>query len=246
MEQVRSKQEIISKLKKEILSLQGFNPVCAGITQFSGLGPIEAAFPNGVFPRAAIHEFISAEPEHAAACGGFIGGLLKELMINKGACLWISRSRMIFPAALKTFGIEPENIVFIDVVREKDVLWVMEEALKCMGLAAVIGEVREISFMESRRLQLAVERSKVTGFVLRTDATKISTTACVARWQITPIATELDDGMPGLGAPRWKVNLLRVRNGNPGSWNMAWATGAFQFIPERTTLPELNERLKIG
>ena len=105
----------------------------------------------------------------------------------------------------------------------------------------------EISFMESRRLQLAVERSRVTGFVLRTDANKISTTACVARWQVTPIATELEDGMPGVGAPRWKVNLLRVRNGNPGSWNMEWAAGAFQLISERTILPELKlKRLKTG
>jgi protein ImuA len=261
MEQVRSKQEIISKLQKEILSLQGFKPVCAGNTQFAGLGPIETAFPNAVFPSGTIHEFISAEPEHAAACGGFITGLLKVLMLKGGACLWISRSGKIFPAALKTFGVEPDNVIFIDVVRDKDVLWVMEEALKCEGLAAVIGEVREISFMESRRLQLAVERSKVTGFVLRTDATKISTTACVARWQIIPIATELEEGMPGLGSPRWQVNLLRVRNGNPGSWKIEWAAGAFQLISERittpefrttmpelgTTIPELNEeRLKIG
>jgi protein ImuA len=34
----------------------------------------------------------------------------------------------------------------------------MEEALKCEGLAAVIGEIKEISFSDSRRLQLAVEQ----------------------------------------------------------------------------------------
>ena len=158
-------------------------------------------------------------------------------MLKGGACLWISKSRKIFPAALKTFGVEPDNVIFVDVTREKDVLWVMEEALKCEGLAAVIAEVQEISFMESRRLQLAVERSKVTGFVLRTDANRISTTACVARWQITPIATELEAGMPGLGFPRWEVNLLRVRNGNPGSWKVEWATGAFQLINESIPIP---------
>lgn len=41
---------------------------------------------------------------------------------------------------------------------------VMEEALKCGGLAAVVGEVQDISFTASRRLQLAVEQSGVTGF----------------------------------------------------------------------------------
>ena len=37
-------------------------------------------------------------------------------------------------------------------------LWVIEEALKCEGLAAVIGEIKELSFTQSRRLQLAVEK----------------------------------------------------------------------------------------
>ena len=41
-------------------------------------------------------------------------------------------------------------------------MWAIEEALKCDGLAAVIGEMKELSFTNSRRLQLAVEKSHVT------------------------------------------------------------------------------------
>jgi protein ImuA len=35
------------------------------------------------------------------------------------------------------------------------------------GLAAVVAEIQELSFMTSRRLQLATEQSGVTGFMLR-------------------------------------------------------------------------------
>src|SRR5689334_7885982 len=100
MEQVNSKQEIIRKLQKEILLLQGFKPVSEETARFAGLGVIEAAFPNAVFPTGTLHEFLTTVPEHAAACGGFITGLLSVLMIRGGACLWISRSRKLFPAAL--------------------------------------------------------------------------------------------------------------------------------------------------
>ena len=41
----------------------------------------------------------------------------------------------------------------------------MEEALKCNRITAVLGEIKEISFKESRRLQLAAEQSRVTGFL---------------------------------------------------------------------------------
>ena len=84
-----------------------------------------------------------------------------------GACIWISAARKIFPPGLKAFGIEPDRVIFVDLKREKDVLWATEEVLKCEGLAAVASEIRELSFTVSRRLQLAVEKSRVTGFILR-------------------------------------------------------------------------------
>ncbi len=31
--------------------------------------------------------------------------------------------------------------------------------------------------------------------------------------------------MPGVGAPRWKVELLKVRNGLPGAWIVEWVDG---------------------
>lgn len=85
---------------------------------------------------------------------------------------------------MKNFGIDPDPIIFIDFRREKDILWTMEEGLKCTSLTEVIGEIEEISFTESRRLQLVEEKSRVTGFILRKNTKKLSTTACVARWRI--------------------------------------------------------------
>jgi protein ImuA len=227
-----AKRDIINKLQKDILLMQGFKPIALNAVDNTGLGFVQTAFPNGIFPKGAIHEFINAEAEHAAASGGFIAGLLKSLMIHQGACLWISSSRTIFPPALKSFEVEPERMIFVDLKREKDVLWATEEALKCDGLAAVIAEVKEITFMQSRRLQLAVEKSKVTGFILRSDANKITATTCVARWKITPLPSKLEDDMPGVGFPRWNVELLKVRNGNPGSWKIEWSEKGFMQIDE--------------
>jgi len=124
------------------------------------------------------------------------------------------------------FDVEPDRVIFIDLQREKDVLWATEEALKCEGLAAVVAELREISFAQSRRLQLAVENSKVTGFILRNDLRKLTATTCVARWQVTPLPSGVADDLPGVGFPRWQVDLLRVRNGSPGSWKLEWIDGA--------------------
>jgi len=225
-----SKQEIIEKLRRELLTCEGFKPPPPGESDYFGLGPLETAFPNGVFPTGAIHEFISSSPEDTAASGGFIAGIVQKLLMSGGVCLWISYTRRIYPPALKLFGVEPDRVIFIDVPLQKDVLWVTEEALKCEGVATVICETRDLSFTESQRLQLAVEKSHVTGFVLRKDVRKMNTTACVARWQIRPVRSQLRTGMPGVGHPRWQVELLKVRNGKPGNWTVEWKNKKFQFV----------------
>jgi protein ImuA len=226
-----AQQEIISRLRNDIAAWEGFRPLQTGETSNFGLGPIESAFPNGIFPTGVLHEFISTRPEFTAAIGAFIAGILRILLEKGGVCVWVSYTRRIYPPSLKRFGVDPDRIIFIDVTREKDVLWATEEALKCSGIAAVICETRLLSFMESRRLQLAVELSEVTGFLLRKDMKQLTPTACAARWTVKPIRSKLRPGMPGVGHPRWQIELLKVKNGQPGSWTLEWKNNAFLYVP---------------
>ncbi|BAU53777.1 ImuA family protein [Mucilaginibacter gotjawali] len=227
-----TKRDIVSRLQKDILQWEGYRPPPDGTRDLMGLGPVEATFPNGVFPLGAIHELVCGNTEQATASGGFITGLLSVLMQNGGVCVWIGLSGNLYPSALKAFGVDPDKVIFINLLKDKDVLWAMEESLKCGGLAAVIGELREIDFKQSRRLQLAVEQSRVTGFILRNQSDKIGSTACVARWKIKPLPSEPVDGLPGLGFPRWQVELLRVRNGQQGKWIIEWSDGKFAPVSE--------------
>lgn len=240
-----TKKDIINQLQKDILVLQGFKAPGTGTALDIGLGALETAFPNACFPTGAVHEFLTTKPEHSAATSGFITGLLAGLMRTGQVCVWISISRTLFPPALKSFSVEPDRIIFIDLQREKDVLWAMEEALKCEGLAAVVGEIKEISFTASRRLQLAVEQSRVTGFIIRHNPRNLNTIACVCRWKIIPLPSELEGNMPGVGFPRWNVELLKVRNGKPGIWQMEWVAGRFQPAVYNT-IPVVKERRKTG
>ena len=238
-----TKKELISRLQKDILQWEGYRPPPAGTHDLVGLGPVEAAFPNGIFPMGTVHELVCGNTEQATACGGFVTGLLSVLMQNGGACLWIGLSGNLFPMAFSAFDVEPDRVIFITLSKDKEVLWVMEEALKCAGLAAVVGELRGIDFKQSRRLQLAVEQSHVTGFVLRNESDKMGNTACAARWKIKPLPGEPVDGLPGLGFPRWQVELLRVRNGRPGSLIVDWSDG--KFIPVERQIIE-QQRLMVG
>jgi protein ImuA len=245
MSGLAKRAEIFSELQKEILVLQGFKSASNSALDL-GLGPIRNAFPNSSFPVGAVHEFLSTSVETNAATSGFVSGLLSTLMGKKGTTIWISASRILFPPALKNFGIQPDRFVFIDLKKEKDVLWAMDEALKCGALTAVVGELRDIDFTASRRLQLAVEESQVTGFVLRNNSKPPNTTACVSRWKITSLPSETVGGLPGIGFPHWKVELLRIRNGKPGSWDVMWKKGKFHSVENEKETSLLQPHKKTG
>jgi protein ImuA len=236
---MENKKAIIGQLRQHILQCESYKPPATGQRNLLSLGPMESAFPNGVFPLGTVHELICHTSEQATASSGLITGILSGLMQQDGVCIWIGRARKLFAPALASFGVAPHRVIFISLRQDKEALWVMEEALKCSGLVAVVCEMREMDFKQSRRFQLAVEHSRVTGFVLRNAAVKLGSTACAARWQVRPLPSTNMNGLPGLGVVRWQVDLLKVRNGQTGSWVLEWRQSGFTTTEE---IPIQEER----
>ncbi len=227
-----AKKNIIRQLQEEILALEGFSRSKADREHLDfGLGPMDAAFPCGSFPTGAVHEFISPTAACAAASNAFIAIILSTLMKREGPCMWISTGRSLFPPVLKHFGIEPHRVIFIDLKRDREALWVMEQALQCNAMAAVVAELEAVSFAESRRLQLAVAESRVTGLLHRRRPRKENTLACVSRWKIRPLASRTPGELPGVGHPAWEVHLEKIRNGTPGKWQFMWQDDTLVHLP---------------
>jgi protein ImuA len=229
---MQTQKEKIESLRREILDLQGLGSRPCGERPPVSLGPVLDSMPGRVFPTGAVHEFLSPTPMAAAATSGFISAIAGVLAQSRKPCIWVSMHRTLFPPGVKGFGLDPDQIIFIDAARDKEALWAAEEALKCEAIGTVIAEIRELDFTQSRRLQLAVETSRATGFIHRIHPRGIRPTACVSRWQILPAASQTSDGLPGVGFARWQVELLKIRNGRPGRWQVEWNENAFHVIHE--------------
>jgi protein ImuA len=102
-----------------------------------------------------------------------------------------------------------------------------------------------LGFTESRRLQLAVEKSGVTGFIHRHNPKAESSSACTTRWKIRPTQSLSQDGLPGVTHAAWNVELLKVRNGLPGSWQIGWFGNRFTSMENRRASQD-NEQLQVG
>jgi protein ImuA len=226
------KAAVIEKLKQDLLILGGLKPLQQGVQPQGELAFMQAHFPQGVFPIGAVHEFVCPTLEQAAASTAFINGVISSCLPSKGVTVWVSTEEYFFSQAFAAFGVEPHHIIFMHPKQKTQVVWCVEEALRCPAVNSVVAQMPQLSFMQSRRFQLAVEATKVTGFILNSSAASSNTTGCLSKWQISPLPSYLQGGMPGVGPPRWQVHLQKMRHGKPGNWQVEWVNGSFRLVPQ--------------
>ena len=208
-----------------------------------GAAALDAHLPGGGLPLGGLHEIAGGRAEwDDGAATGFCAGLLARLLAavserrggNKPV-LWISPWRDLYAPGLRAFGLDPGRLIQVRAgggAAGTEVLWAMEEGLRCAQLAAVVGEIDALERGPGRRLQLAAEAGGVTAFVLRRGLRPArraaGPSAAVTRWRVEAEPFAGGTGQ-SLGRPRWRVELLRCRGAAPGQWCLEWDDAAGGF-----------------
>ena len=147
--------------------------------------------------------------------------------------LWIAEDLSLaengapYGPSLDEVGIAPERLITVAAARERDVLWAMEEALRCRAAGMVIGEMRSrgIDQVATRRLALAAAAGNALGLILRT-APDDGPSAAATRWIVgaapSPRSGDGDEERHGVGPPRFAARLVRNRRGHLGAWIVEW------------------------
>jgi protein ImuA len=242
----------LTALRRAIRSIEGryLEADAAAAASPLGLPDIDAALGGGL-PRA-LHEIAAASEAEIAAAALFALALAHRAA-RASAVLWIvedmalAESGAPYGPGLGATGLAPERIVTVAAPKARDVLWAMEEALRCRALGAVIGELRQesIDAVAARRLALAAHRQQTLALLLRAkpDARPL---AAATRWVIGSALSALhsshvsapaqENGRVNLhatGPPVLAVRLVRNRGGLIGSWLLEWnrAGECFDLAP---------------
>ena len=234
-----------------------------------GIPGIDRALPGGGLRLGGIHEVVGDESAtgfcaallaRAALAGGPPCGPDPESGTTRGArdqprgghrggtLLWLARDDDLYPPGLVRYGIGPGQLLVVSGLRRADdMLWAMEEALRCRAVGGVVAEIGQIGLSAGRRLMLAAEGTGVLGLVLsRRDRGRgrvgvvgvragAGVRAAVSRWRVTAVPggpTADKAGLPGqvtngwkqpeADGIRWRVELLHCRGGRPAKWTVAW------------------------
>lgn len=226
----------IASLRRTILSLEGrpatLEDGAAAFAPF-GVPAIDAALAGGL-PRAALHEIAAAGEAEIAAATGFALALAGR-SARSHTVLWISEdmaaleSGAPYGPGLDEVGLLPEAVLRVTAARPREVLWAMEEALRCRAVGAVIGEIRKASGIDpvaSRRLSLAAGRQRTPALLLRAHGAP-RPVAAVTRWIVG--AAPSAAAPHATGPPAFAVQLVRNRYGRLGSWILEWNRAEQRF-----------------
>ena len=226
MEQARPIAARLAALKASVAQIGRSAKAGGAATLPFGIPAIDARLPGRGLAVGALHEVAGGGPdvEHGAAAALMVAGALARL---RGAVLWVLEQPDLFAPALDAVGLGPDRVIYAEAGKPKAVLLAMEEGLRHAGLAGVVGEVSgRLTLTASRRLQLAAEESSVTCFALRRPRTYADIftepIAATTRWRVSalpsPPPSPHAPETPGLSRPRWRLELVRCRGGEPASW----------------------------
>ena len=148
-------------------------------------------------------ESITPAAEYGFRARAFGASRNDEEGAGRGELVWIAEDMALaesgapYGPGLESFGLPPERLLTVAAAHTRDLLWAMEEALRCRAVAAVIGEVRhgEIDGVAVRRLSLAAAQSGALALLLRGSPPQDASTAAT-RW-VVGAAPSLPSVIPG-------------------------------------------------
>ena len=201
-----------------------------GVLPF-GIEAVDAALGGGL-ARGALHEIAACGEAHLASAAGFVLGLSSlGTSAGRGNLIWVAEDMALaesgapYGPGLEAFGLRPERLVTVQAARTRDLLWAMEEALRCRAVATVIGEMRdgEIDGVAVRRLSLAAAESGALALLLRATPPADASTAAT-RWIVGASPS------PGASGVAYTATLIRNRRGPTGSWILQWSDIDERFL----------------
>ncbi len=205
-----------------------------------GDAAVDAHLPAHGLGLGQLHEIGAAGADGGQAASGALAAAFAACLLARlpgtRPILWIATVCDLYPHGLAACGLDPARLIFVQALRNAEVLAAMETALREGTAAAVLGEVGIFQRLAARRLQLACRRQGSTGFVLRRclhgaapARGETEGNAAATRWRLAPWPSESRDREPG--PARWRVELLQARGGRPGAWIMELAEAPRGMMP---------------
>ena len=172
MSQAASRNDIIQSLRQRLLTTQQA-PVTGALVS-CGLPQLDHLLPDGGLRAGIVVECVSSTAGSSATVLAL--QCIRQLLKYPGALAVVDSGHEFNCAAAAATGMALDRLLLIrpsisahqsSLATRSDLLWSLEQAARCPGVRAVLCRLDRASSTVLRRLQLSVEASGVTVFLIR-------------------------------------------------------------------------------
>lgn len=235
----RGRAQQLDRLRAEIAAIEKRPALAGGVRGMQAR--VAAPF---LAPAGLVHEIFTDDIRNAGTALGFALGQARALVTRERPVVVFAQltadgqeTGLPFGPGLAHFGFAPDHMVMVRADHLGELLWAVEEAVGCPGVAAVIGDVahphKALDFTVSRRLSLRAAGAGASVLITRYGQGREASAAHL-RWRVMPAASgppEFDQRAPG--AARFDVGLEKgaIAEGRAGdSWLMDWTENGFARV----------------
>ena len=210
----------LQTLRAQVSAIENERTVGNGDTVSGGAAVIDRILPAGGYRKGVLVDWIA--PTGCAA--DFLSlTVAKEAASNGGAIVIIDPDRQFFPVAAAAMGLPMEQLIVLQSSAQaeagaidKDLLWAIDQSLRCPAVAAVWGPLPKVDDRWSRRFQLSAESSGCLGLFVRPLSVARQPSWAEVQWLVSPASrvTGANKADPNLFFTR--LQMVRCRGSHTG------------------------------
>lgn len=212
---LNQRQKTVQELARQLRRLERKGDAPAASDQLVQTGTVcDQFFSSQGIRRGSLLEFLVAGEGHGASW--LLLRIAAAALRSAGKLIILDRNSECFPPAVQRTGIVLERVVFVRAPDRKETTWAWEQALRCSGVSAVVGQLDQIDSRTYRRFQLATELGGTIGCLIRPERFREEPAWAHARLLVRPlpVSSSWSTGrrlqIESLDAHRPRVQLLEI------------------------------------
>lgn len=180
----------LKTLRAQVSAIENERTVGNSDTVSGGAAVIDRILPAGGYRKGVLVDWIA--PTGCAA--DFLSlTVAREAARHGGAIVIIDPDRQFFPVAAAAMGLPMEQLIVLQSSSQpdagsidQDLLWAIDQSLRCPAVAAVWGPLPKVDDRWSRRFQLSAESSGCLGLFVRPLSVARQPSWAEVQWLVSP------------------------------------------------------------
>lgn len=188
----QDRESVVRKLRVDLgCVLSGQAEHQAQALYSTGSESIDEMLPRGGLRRDAITEWVAdSESSGAASLSLIAAANLLNISVKSGPLVVVCGESGFYPPAAISLGLPVDRIIWVRPKRHPDLVWAIDQALRCESVAAVWAYAGvHLDDRDARRFQLASETGKTAGLLVRPTASRGRPSFAEVRFHVQHLAT---------------------------------------------------------